>query len=474
MEQGFRTERIPMKTKFGYSMGTMGDVIAFNFFYAYFIYYLTDFAGLPPVMAGIISMITVWFDAITDPIIGGLSDRSKNPKGRRGPFLIYGAILEYITLILMYTVMPIDSVAFKVVWYLIIGCSFWLGYTLFVIPFLALGAELTQDYEERNALSTFRGIFIYVASWFGTAGPMVVIAFVERAGIGEKWAWTIGAVVFGAIALIGAIICRVTINGKELIAGESNMKRESIGRILISYFGMLRYRAYRFYIYMVFVFCIAYTMEQGSLVYLMGNKLGLSAGLQSSYWTFFAVFSIVLLPLINRVCNKYGKLKGSAFFYLVATLGMFICYFTQIPNYTILIVHCFCFCIANSVYWTIGYSMMFDTAEVMEFKNGTRDEGKVTGMGSFAQKLASSFGAWGLGMLLAFFHYDANAAVQAPETMSGFVKIAALFPGILLILTAVICIFNPLSREKFNLLMEKLAKKRAGEEVTDEGIENLF
>ncbi len=77
MEQGFRTERIPMKTKFGYSMGTMGDVIAFNFFYAYFIYYLTDFAGLPPVMAGIISMITVWFDAITDPIIGGLSDRSK-------------------------------------------------------------------------------------------------------------------------------------------------------------------------------------------------------------------------------------------------------------------------------------------------------------------------------------------------------------------------------------------------------------
>lgn len=58
--------------------------------------------------------------------------------------------------------------------------------------------------------------------------------------------------------------------------------------------------------------------------------------------------------------------------------------------------------------------------------------------------------------------------------MSGFVKIAALFPGILLILTAVICIFNPLSREKFNLLMEKLAKKRAGEEVTDEGIENLF
>ena len=195
MEQGFRTERIPMKTKFGYSMGTMGDVIAFNFFYAYFIYYLTDFAGLPPVMAGIISMITVWFDAITDPIIGGLSDRSKNPKGRRGPFLIYGAILEYITLILMYTVMPIDSVAFKFVWYLIIGCSFWLGYTLFVIPFLALGAELTQDYEERNALSTFRGIFIYVASWFGTAGPMVVIAFVERAGIGEKWAWTIGAVV---------------------------------------------------------------------------------------------------------------------------------------------------------------------------------------------------------------------------------------------------------------------------------------
>ena len=117
---------------------------------------------------------------------------------------------------------------------------------------------------------------------------------------------------------------------------------------------------------------------------------------------------------------------------------------------------------------------MFDTAEVMEFKTGNRDEGKVTGMGSFAQKLASSFGAWGLGMLLTFFHYDANATVQAPETMSGFVKIAALFPGILLILTAVICIFNPLTREKFALLMEKLAKKRAGEEVTDEGIENLF
>lgn len=475
VENQLRTDKIRLGTKIGYGFGSFGDVIAFNFFYVYFIYYLTDFAGLTPAMAGVISMITIWFDAFTDPIIGGLSDRCKSAKGRRYPYMIAGIFPLYITLILMYLVVPIDSVTFKFIYYCIIGCLFWLSYTIYVVPFLTVGAELTQDYNERNNLRSVVSIFIYVGTWFGTAGPVVALAYLEHHGISEKWAFTLGAVLFGAIALIGGLISAKSIKGKELKFNiDDDAQKQSIGSIFVEYFSMLKLRAFRFYIGMVFMFCIAYSIEQGALVYIMDNNLGLSAGLQSTYWTWFMVFSIIQLPLVNTLCNKYGKREGSMALYFLSAVGMIICFLTGIPNYAVLIVHCFFFNLGNTVYWTIGYSMMYDNSEVLEFKTGERGEGKITGMGSFVQKLSCSIGAWLLGMMLTFFRYDASLVEQSAETQNGIVMLVALIPGLLVICTGIITLLNPLSRGRYEKLTEQLIKKRSGEEVSTKGFEKLF
>lgn len=470
------TVKIPLKTKIGYGFGSWGDVIAFNFFYVYFIYYLTDFAGLTPAMAGIISMLTIWFDAFTDPIIGGMSDRCKSPKGRRSPYMLAGIIPLYITLVLMYFVIPVDSITVKFVYYTIIGCLFWLSYTMFVIPFLSVGAELTQDYQERNSLRSWVSIFIYTGTWCGTAGPMVVLSAVMSMGITEKYAWTIGALIFGLVALVGGLISIRAIRGKQLTFEDKAefAEKVSIGQIFKEYFSMLKLRAFRYYVGLVFCFCIAYAIEQSAVVYFMTNNLGVSESWQSLYWTFFAVFSIVQLPLVNWLCNKLGKREGSIIMYSIAAVGMAFFYFTGIESYMMLIVYCFLFNLANTVYWTIGYSMMYDTSEVLEYETGSRGEGKITGMGSFVQKVSCAIGAWMLGMLLTYFNYDASLTEQTAYTQQGILSLTTLIPAICLILVILVVLFNPLSRKKYDILLTQLEKKRKGEPSSTEGIENLF
>lgn len=160
--------------------------------------------------------------------------------------------------------------------------------------------------------------------------------------------------------------------------------------------------------------------------------------------------------------------------YFLSAVGMIICFLTGIPNYAVLIVHCFFFNLGNTVYWTIGYSMMYDNSEVLEFKTGERGEGKITGMGSFVQKLSCSIGAWLLGMMLTFFHYDASLVEQSAETQNGIVMLVALIPGLLVICTGIITLLNPLSRGRYEKLTEQLIKKRSGEEVSTKGFEKLF
>lgn len=78
-------KKVPMPVKIGYGIGTAGDSVPYNLFFTYFLFFLTDVAGVNPAVAGIISFIAVMWDAVTDPAVGFLSDNTKNPNGRRRP-----------------------------------------------------------------------------------------------------------------------------------------------------------------------------------------------------------------------------------------------------------------------------------------------------------------------------------------------------------------------------------------------------
>ncbi|MEL4896220.1 MFS transporter [Crocosphaera sp. Alani8] len=158
------TERLYFTTKLAYGAGDFGPAIAANILVFYLLFFFTNVAGLPPGLAGSILMIGKISDAINDPIIGVLSDKTRSRWGRRLPWILGGIIPFAFCYSLQWTI-PQFSDNLNVnqwglfIYYVVIGILFNIAYTTVNLPYTALTPELTQDYNERTSLNSFRFSF---------------------------------------------------------------------------------------------------------------------------------------------------------------------------------------------------------------------------------------------------------------------------------------------------------------------------
>ncbi|MGA1623870.1 MAG: MFS transporter [Synechocystis sp.] len=164
MTQSLSPEKLHFTTKLAYGAGDFGPAIAANILVFYLLFFLTDVAGLPAGLAGSVLMIGKIFDAINDPIIGLLSDRTQTRWGRRLPWMLAG-IIPFAILNWAEWVIPHFSDDRGVnqwglfAYYVAIGIAFNLFFTIVNLPYTALTPELTQNYNERTRLNSFRFVF---------------------------------------------------------------------------------------------------------------------------------------------------------------------------------------------------------------------------------------------------------------------------------------------------------------------------
>ncbi|MBQ2678255.1 MAG: MFS transporter, partial [Firmicutes bacterium] len=111
-------QKLKAGTLFSYGIGAVGEGIGYNVFFSFFSFFLTTQAGIQPAIAGAISAIAVLWDAITDPFIGNWSDKTKNPKGRRRPFIMSGAIFFGIAIALLFVNADLPG-GLKVAYYIV-------------------------------------------------------------------------------------------------------------------------------------------------------------------------------------------------------------------------------------------------------------------------------------------------------------------------------------------------------------------
>ena len=158
------SEKLNFTTKFAYGSGDMGPAITANILAFFLLYFFTNVAGLPAGLAGSILAIGKIGDAINDPIAGILSDRTRTRWGRRIPWMLFGAIPFGILFFLQWIVPNFSADPNVNKWclffyYIIIATLFNLAYTAVNLPYTALTPELTQDYNERTTLNSFRFAF---------------------------------------------------------------------------------------------------------------------------------------------------------------------------------------------------------------------------------------------------------------------------------------------------------------------------
>ncbi|ELR96597.1 MFS transporter [Gloeocapsa sp. PCC 73106] len=152
------TEKLNFTTKLAYGAGDLGSAITAGILIFFLLFFLTNVAGIPPGLAGLVLAVGKIFDAINDPFVGIWSDRTRSPWGRRLPWMFWGAVPFGVFFVLQWLVPPLNlwSLFF---YYVLVGILFNIAYTMVNLPYTALTPELTKDYNERTSLNSFRMSF---------------------------------------------------------------------------------------------------------------------------------------------------------------------------------------------------------------------------------------------------------------------------------------------------------------------------
>lgn len=470
-------EKLSMKLRLGYGIGQMSDSLPYNFIATYALFFLTNVAGIPVAVAGTIAMIAILWDAVTDPLVGHMSDVSRSKYGRRRPFMIVSLLPMSIFVVLYFTAVDFGTVG-TCIYYVAIAMLYRTFYTGYVIPYFSLGAEITQDYDERVTLQCISAYFVYFAVWFCTAGPMKVIEIALAKGISYSNSWILAAIFVALFTLICGYVSWRSLRGTEMVDKRDDIRQEDDARnfkdIVKTYWVLLKDKICIKTIIFRVTFIFSAGVASAAFVYMMDVNLGLDESTQALYWTLYSVIYIIDIAICNFISDKTDKrfLMGAAILFGIL-VGVFF-YFHNINSFNELVLFTFLHSFSAAAFWSVGATMMYDYNEVVEFKTGKRQEGAVSGVILFAQKCGSAISVWTSGMVLALVGYDGTAEVHSEAVKHGILFLNTLAPSIIAVLTLICIITYPITRKNFDLLRNALALKNEGKEYTTEGFEKLL
>ena len=465
-------EPMNLSTKLAFGAGDLGPAITANVLAFFLLFFFTSVAGLNAGLAGSILMIGKIWDAVNDPVVGMLSDRTQSAKwGRRYPWILWGAIPFGITFFLQWIVPHFgngDANQWGLFWYyVVVAILFNMSYTMVNLPYTALTPELTQDYNERTGLNSYRFAFSIGGSIFSLILAQIIFATVKDPQEQYLWLGGICAVlstlplywcVFGTRDRSRAVAQRVVSTGDS----SESMPFAAQLRIVFSN---------RPFLYVIGIYLCSWLGVQVTaavLPYFVVNWMGLS----SSTFTMVALVvqgtALLMLFVWSRVSARYGK-KAVYFMgmglWIIAQSGLFFLQPNQAP---LMYPLAFMAGIGVSTAYLIPWSMIPDVIELDELNTGLRREGVFYAFMVLLQKIGLALGLFVLGQALSAAGFLESAAGQAspiqPESALLAIRLAiGPIPTIALILGLVLAYFYPITREVHAEILLKLKEKQQQE-----------
>lgn len=343
--------------------------------------------GIATIIGAITALGRV-MDAVTDPWIASLSDRSKNPKGRRIPFMAKAAFpLAFSTVLIFWA--PINGESWvNVLWLTVFVLCYYLAITTYCTPYNALIAELGHTQKERMTISTAISLTFIVGTAFAYVAP-VIWSNLEPA-LGQVLAVRVTFGILAVIAFICMMVPVFAINEKEYVVPSKPQEGSAFSSLKQTF----KNKNFRIFVASDILYFIALTMFQTGLVFFVTVLLGLSESMSSLYFVLLTAISLVFYVPINILTRKVGKKKmvvtAFALFTIVYAYSIFLGDMLPIDpviqGYILVILAS----IPMAIFGILPQAMVADVAESDRKVTGESREGMFFAARTFAFKLGQS------------------------------------------------------------------------------------
>jgi glycoside/pentoside/hexuronide:cation symporter, GPH family len=409
-------DRLPWTIKAGWATGAFGVAVLMNGISALILFYMTLVLKFDPAIAGFIIFISKIYDAVTDPLSGWLSDRTKSSKGRRRPWLFWGALISAGSFLMVFTVPftgPYESVTsgpglIAAGYVLLALLLYTTGYSMFNVPYMAMPAEMTRGYHERSSIHGYRVVVAAVGGFLVQSGGG---ALLEALGKGrDAYAWV---AVIGASAIFVAMLTAyfATAHAPSLPQTQVQLTmRQQID-------GFLKNKHFQLILGVKLAQLIGIAASSGGLVFLLAQVLGRPLTLLGVIGGAMILAVFTMTPLLIRLSKHIGK-RGAYMVSAGVTGVAALSWVFATPDEPVwmLAVRGFATGIAFSGNVLFAMSMLTDAMEADAHRTGLRREGMYSALYSFVEKLASAIGPLILGGALSYAGFDpANPPKVADE-----------------------------------------------------------
>ena len=385
---------------------------------------------------GLITAISRLFDAVTDPLIASLSDRSKNRRGRRIPFMQYSAIPFAVTTVLLFCA-PIEEISgWNVAWISVFVILFYLFMTMYCTPYNALISEFGKTQEDRMAISTAISLTFFAGTLLAYT-PFLFAGFL-RGAVGFAWSYRIVFIVLAVIALVMMLLPTFLLKEKEFVNAEPS--KSNMFKSLASTF---KNKDFRVFVGSDIMYWIGLTLFQTGLPFFVKVSMKLPELMVMVLMGVMTVLSAAVYPFVTKLVKKFGKKKlviigffGLAIAYVVAGL-------TNLPGiaaipaigYVLGFAICLIAAFPMALLGIIPQSIVADVAEAEAVVTGENREGMFFAARTFSMKLGQSIA------MLAFTSLAIIGTVNADKT-SNDITANPLGLGIVAIVAIVFCVLG--------------------------------
>ncbi len=461
-----------LKEKIGYGFGDMSSSMFWKIFSYYLPFFYSNIFGLSLVDAGVLVLVTRIWDAVSDPMMGIISDRTSTKWGKYRPYLLWVAPFFSICGILLFTTPDLDY-AGKLIWAYVTYILMMTVYTGINVPYGAMLGVMTDDSNEKTVFSSFRMFFAYGGSFVSLFLWEPLTNFMGGYNTPGGWFWAM--VVIAAACFVMFILC--------FLMTKEHLKTVSTVSVGSDFKALFSNKPWWLLIGAALCFNLFNTVRGATVAYFFQDIIGGQVSLVF-FGLMFAFYAGLFLG-VGEVSNMVGVAscvpisnrlgKKTTFILVNASLVVLSVLFFFIPctptGYWIMLIFQILISILTGIMSPLVWSMYADVSDYAELEFKTASTGLIFSSSSMAQKFGGAIGGAAVLWLLSGFGYitdpeilAAGNVVQPDSALTCLRWLMSFVPACVALLSMCIVWFYPLTTERINKINAELKKVRAIEE----------